>query len=78
MSLLLAERGRFWVGRVRSIMLGLAFRFRAFISFIGRNMVSFMRLTSFLSLGVGELVPTPCCCPSAAVRNDERSCLIII
>ena len=34
-SLLLAERGRFWVEQVRSIVPGLAFRFRAFISVIG-------------------------------------------
>jgi hypothetical protein len=77
MSLLLVERGRFWFGRVRSIIPGLAFRFRAFISLIGRNMVSLIRSMSFLSLGICELVPTPPCGPSVAVRNGGRSRLII-
>jgi len=55
-------------------MPGLAFRFLAFISAIGWNMVSFMRATSFLSR---ELAPGPSCSPSAAVRNGDRSDLVV-
>ena len=77
MSPLLAERGRFWVGRVRSIIPGLPFRFLAFISLIGWNMVSFRRSMSFLSLGACELAPTSSCGPSAEARNRELSCLTI-
>lgn len=75
-SLPLAERGLFKVGWVRSITAGLSFRFRALISLIGWNMVSFMRSMSFLSLEACDLVSTPPCSPGAAVRDGKRSCLI--
>jgi len=58
-------------------MPGLAFRFRAFISAIGWSMESLMRATIFLSLEACELVPGPSCSPSAAVRNGERSDLVV-
>lgn len=76
-SLPLAERDRFWVGQVRSIMPGLTFRFRAFIPVIVWSMVPLMRSTSFLSLVARELVLSPSCGPSAAVRNEGRSGLAV-
>ena len=76
-SLPLAERGLFRVGSVRSITAGLSFRFRALISLIGWNMVSFMRSMSFLSLEACELVSTPPRSPGAAVCKGKRSCLAI-
>ena len=70
----LAERDRFRVGQVRSITPGLAFRFRAFISLIGWNIVSLIRATS---LEAFEVVPRTSCCPSAAARNGGRSDLAV-
>jgi hypothetical protein len=36
-----------------------------------------MRVTSFLSLEACEPVPRPSCSPSTAVRNDDRSDLVV-
>ena len=77
MSSSLAERGRFCVGRVRSITPELALRFRVVISLMEWRTVSLMRSTSFLSLEAYELVPIPPLSPNAAVREDERSRLTV-
>ena len=71
------ERGIFRVGSVRSITAGLSFRFRALISLIRWNMVSFTRSLSSLPLEARGLVQTPPCSPGAAVRKGKRSCLTI-
>jgi hypothetical protein len=40
-------------------------------------MVSLMRVASLLSLGACEFVPRPSCVPRAAVRNGDRSDLVV-
>jgi len=77
MSLLLAERDRFWVGQVRSITPGLAFRFRDLNSVIGWSTVSFMRVASFLFFEACKLFPRPSCSSSAAARSDDPSELVV-
>jgi len=76
-SLPLAERDLFWVGQVRSMTPGLAFRFRAFISVIWLSMLSLIRAPSVLSLEARKLVPGPSCSPSAAVRTEDWTDLVV-
>ena len=55
---------------------GLAFRFRAFISVMGRSTLSLIRAPSFLLLEARKLVPGPSCSSSAAVRNEDWGDLV--